>query len=95
MVSVVERDGPALRVPPDAGVGLLEPFAHALRGAGMHVKACRAATTADVADLGSSWAKRLGIPARRPAWCLTARRQPAGASDHLEAPSRLIVGAAG
>ena len=35
----------------------------------------RAATAADVVALGSSWAKRVGIPARRPAWLLTARKK--------------------
>lgn len=34
----------------------------------------RPATMEDVASLGSSWAKRLGIPCRRPAWVLVVER---------------------
>jgi hypothetical protein len=52
-----------------------EPFACALRAAGMQVIERRAATAADIADLGSSWARRLAIPARRPAFVLSARRE--------------------
>jgi hypothetical protein len=67
---MIERDG----VAPDVGAALLDPLAHALRDAGLRVTSKRAATAGDIADLGSTWAKRLGIPARRPAWRLTARR---------------------
>jgi hypothetical protein len=66
---MIERDGAA-----DVGPALLDPLAHALRDAGLRVTDRRAATAADVASLGSSWAKRLGIPERRAAWTLTARR---------------------
>jgi hypothetical protein len=54
---------------------LLEPFACALGAAGMQVTERRAATAADIADLGSSWARRLGIPARRAACVLSATRE--------------------
>jgi hypothetical protein len=70
LASIIERDG----VAQDVGAALLDPFAHALRDAGLRVTGKRAATAADVAELGSRWARRLGIPERRPAWRLTARR---------------------
>ncbi len=65
LVSLTERDHLAYE-----GSGL-ERFACALREAGLRVK-LRQATQWDVAQLGSSWAKRLGIPERRPAWLLLA-----------------------
>jgi hypothetical protein len=80
MVSLVERDAPALRGHVDRGGALLEPLAGAFQAAGLSVTAWRAATAVDVADLGSSWAKRLGIPARRPAWLLTATKPCRAAS---------------
>jgi hypothetical protein len=71
VASVTERDG----LTPSPGDGaLLRPFAQALLEAGLERIACRAVTAADVAALDSTWAKRLGIPARRPATLLTARR---------------------
>jgi hypothetical protein len=69
LVSLTERDH--LRVD---GPLALERFACALREAGMCVETCREATAADVEALGSTWAKRLGIPRRRPAWLLVARK---------------------
>ena len=56
-----------------AGLPLLdEVAAHALADAyaraGLVPQCVRPLTAADVDDLGSSWAKRLGIPARREAW---------------------------
>jgi len=74
LVSVVARDAPALGSRAESGVALLDRFACALRSAGMDVVDRREATAADVVDLESSWAKRLGIPTRRPAWLLTARK---------------------
>jgi hypothetical protein len=53
---------------------LLDPFAHALADAGLTITDCHAVTPADVAALGSSWARKLGIPKTRPAWTLTARK---------------------
>jgi hypothetical protein len=70
LASIIERDG----VTRDVGAALLDPFAHALCDAGLRMTSKRAATATDIAELGSTWAKRLGIPERRPAWRLTARR---------------------
>jgi hypothetical protein len=71
---VVERDLPALGLSRADGGTLLAPLACALAEVGLCVTECRQATAADLVDLGSSWAKRLGIPERRPAWWLAARR---------------------
>jgi hypothetical protein len=60
LVSLTERDHVEES---DRG---LERFACVLREAGFRV-CSRAATDDDVTQLGSSWAKRLGIPRRRPA----------------------------
>lgn len=40
---------------------------------GLQPLCVRRVTTADVNELGSSWAKRLGIPARREAWFFSLR----------------------
>jgi hypothetical protein len=72
LVSVTERDLPAVRLEVTPDSRLLIPFACALQAAGLRVSECRPATRDDIVALGSSWAKRLGIPARRPAWVLTA-----------------------
>jgi len=72
-VSVVDRDLPALGVSLECRAVPLEPLACALRDAGVEITDHRPAAAADVVALGSSWAKRLGIPERRPAWVLTAR----------------------
>ena len=74
LTSVTERDVAALGpgVDPARGSALLAPMAEALRCAGLRVRSCRSAAAGDVAGLGSSWAKRLGIPSRRPAWLLEA-----------------------
>jgi len=50
-----------------------DPFKRALCEAGLEVEECRPAVATDVAQLGSTWAKRLGIPHWRPAWLLRAR----------------------
>ena len=69
------------------GTGL-ERFDCALREAGLGVK-LRPACEANVAPLGSSWAKRLGIPKRRPAWVLVAKKSVAqGAEDLLQLTER-------
>jgi hypothetical protein len=68
LASLVEPDG----VQQAGGAALLEPLQLALREAGLARTCLRQATIADVVGLGSSWAKRLGIPERRPAWFLTA-----------------------
>ena len=70
----------------DRGAGvepLQEPAVRALAGSyaawGLAVSEARPATAADVAAAHSTWGKRLGAGARRPAWLLRARldRRPA------------------
>jgi hypothetical protein len=65
VVSLTERDGLGTAQGP-------ETLTAALQAVGLAVE-CREADTADVA--GSSWAKRLGIPNRRSAWRLEARKR--------------------
>ena len=67
LVSLTERDHVQHEGEP------LARFACALREAGLRVHT-RAAQEDDVTQLGSSWAKRLGIPSRRPAVMLVAER---------------------
>jgi hypothetical protein len=74
LVSVVERDLAALGLRSDPGAGVLTPFESAVRAAGLRVGECQPARRDAVARLGSSWAKRLGIPERRPAWLLRAEK---------------------
>jgi hypothetical protein len=74
LVSVTERDAPHLGELYATDAAILGPFKHALSEAGLRDIRCRRARADDVAELGSTWAKRLGIPARRPAWHLSARR---------------------
>jgi len=70
----------------DRGAGvapLQEPAVHALAGSyadwDLEVTEARPATVADVAAAHSTWGKRLGAGARRPAWLLRARfDRPAG-----------------
>jgi hypothetical protein len=68
-VSVTERDHLCV----DRSTAL-ERFASALSVAGLHVESCRNASEDDVQALGSSWARRLGIPRRRAASILAARK---------------------
>lgn len=61
------------------GLPLLDPpaaraLAERYAAAGLPVRGLRSLTTDDVAGLGSTWAKRLGIPERRPAWSIEAGR---------------------
>ncbi|HEX2104927.1 MAG TPA: hypothetical protein VHF51_14825 [Solirubrobacteraceae bacterium] len=58
-VSVVPRDG----VPP---IPARDPLAAAYRRAGLRLVEARAATAAEVAETGSSWAKRLRAGTARP-----------------------------
>ena len=67
LVSAEPRDGLAV-----TGTAVLERLAAGLRDEGLTVK-CRAATSTDVRELGSTWARRLGIPEQRSAWLLEAR----------------------
>jgi hypothetical protein len=80
LVSVVARDVAALGLgQPTGGAAVFDPFEGALQRAGMCVTERREATLDDVQRLGSSWAKRLDIPRRRPAWLLTATMLRSGA----------------
>jgi hypothetical protein len=74
LTSVVDRDGSAFGARAELGPALLDRFAFALCAAGLQLTDCRAASAADVAELRSAWAKRLGIPARRAAWLMAARK---------------------
>jgi hypothetical protein len=74
LVSVVERDLAAVGRTSAAGADVFAPLRRALCEAGLADLSVRPATAADVDSLGSSWAKRLGVPARRPAWLLSAGR---------------------
>jgi hypothetical protein len=72
VVSVVERDGV---IDARRGARVLDACRSALVQAGLSDPSVRQVTRADVAELGSSWAGRLGIPGRRPAWLLVARNK--------------------
>ncbi len=72
VTSVVERDGLGTFA---EGTSPLAAFARALDVAGLRLIEHRAVAAADMPELETSWSKRLGIPARRPAWLLTARHQ--------------------
>ena len=67
--------------------GVLDAFAAALCQAGLEVADPCLATAEDVLASGSSWAKRLGIPARRSAWLVVARRPEEAV--HTHAPDRV------
>jgi hypothetical protein len=69
LASIVERDG----MQQAGGATILKPMEQALCEARLSRTRLRQANTTDVVGLASSWAKRLGIPERRPAWFLTAR----------------------
>ena len=70
LTSIVDRDGLGAFAPNESP---LAKFGGALAIAGLRQVAHRAATVADMAELETSWSKRLGIPARRPAWLLVVR----------------------
>jgi hypothetical protein len=69
LVSIAGRDHLGV----DASTALGR-FALALNEAGLSVAEWRDATDTDVQALGSSWAKRLGIPRRRAASLLVAQK---------------------
>jgi 16S rRNA (adenine(1408)-N(1))-methyltransferase len=73
LVSVTDRDR-ASGLPPLDGhdlAGLAKVYA----GNGLELCQARPATAAEVAATRSTWGKRLGAGAERPAWLLTARRR--------------------
>ena len=74
LVSVTDRDLPALGGVVRRDGDTLAPFGRALAAAGVVVEGYGEPTQAEVDALGSSWAKRLGIPSRRPACYLVARK---------------------
>ena len=74
LISATERDsaaGTTLITPADA-----EDLARRLTAAGMAVVQFRPADSSDVDRLSSAWARRLGIPGRRPAWIYELRPVP-------------------
>ena len=73
-MSLTERDAAVLHGASFETARSLDCFAAALHGAGLRIQACRAATETDVTESGSTWAKRLGIPRRRAATLLVARK---------------------
>jgi 16S rRNA (adenine(1408)-N(1))-methyltransferase len=75
LLSATERDaaaGPATLASDQDAACLVTR----LESAGISIVECRLATQSDVARLSSGWGNRLGIPARRAAWLLRARRRP-------------------
>jgi 16S rRNA (adenine(1408)-N(1))-methyltransferase len=71
IVSLLERDLEAGQRPFDTGA--MDELAAAYAALGFVDAHARPVTIDDVRSVDSSWAKRLGIPARRPAWLLAAR----------------------
>jgi hypothetical protein len=71
LVSVTARDGLATA---ELDARSLAALAQRYEAACWRVVEAREATAADVAASGSSWAKRLGIPHRRPAGVVRLRR---------------------
>jgi hypothetical protein len=71
LLSVTPRDGIEV-IPALQGTALTE-LAMRYQEAGWRVVEARAATSEDVGRSGSSWAKRLGLPYRRPAAVLRLR----------------------
>jgi hypothetical protein len=81
LVSIEDRDRAAIgESASDPG---LDTFATSLGAAGVEVVERRDATREDLTEIRSSWARRLGIPSRRSARLLVARkparRRPSGA----------------
>ena len=72
VVSLEDRDRAVVGVAEaDPHLGTL---AFALKAADLEVVERREVTAADMTAIRSSWARRLGIPRRRPAWLLVARK---------------------
>ena len=87
VVSLIERD--RVRHAGQAA-SLLDPCRSALCQAGLEAVTIREVTPADVACLGSSWAKRLGVPTRRPAWLLVGRKRAGAAAGVRTDQSRSL-----
>ena len=78
LVSASDRDAAA------HGVTLVDEadavdLSRRLECVGLQIVECRLAVESDVERLSSGWGRRLGIPARRRAWLLRAKRGPAAA----------------
>ena len=92
LLSSTDRDRGAGAGP--VGEQTLHALAAPYAGHGLAVTGVRPATPADVAASRSSWGKRLGAGARRPAWLLQARL-PGAASAQPGQPGAGLVEAAG
>lgn len=79
VVSIVPSDERAIGA--SARDGGLTTLARSLRQAGLQVAPPRALEVEDLREVRSSWARRLGIPGRRPATILTAGRPAASAGQ--------------
>ena len=85
VVSVEDRDRAAIGgAVADAD---LDALAIALEAAGLDVPERRPVTADDMASMRSSWARRLGIPARRAATLLVARKSSAVPGPTSPSPS--------
>src|SRR4051794_8645571 len=76
LVSVAERDASAGLEPTTKAS--MDRLARSYAARGFTTCAVRRATAQDIATIGSSWARRLGIPARREAWLLEIEREGTG-----------------
>jgi 16S rRNA (adenine(1408)-N(1))-methyltransferase len=83
LLSSTQRDSAAGGVVLDGRVAAA--LAGAYEEAGLVPVECRPATRTDMERLGSSWARRLGIPERRAAWLILLRR----GTEHARTIGRL------
>ena len=74
----------------DLGITDLAVMADALEDAGLLVTVQRPVTPADLGSMRSSWARRLGVPERRPAQLLEAHRPSGLDSNGRRQPSAAI-----
>jgi 16S rRNA (adenine(1408)-N(1))-methyltransferase len=90
VVSVEERDRAAIGSEAD---GELIALVDALEAVGLETLERRPVNAVDMSAIRSSWAKRLGIPARRSAMLLVTRKPAevrAAASPAVESPSSAV-----
>jgi hypothetical protein len=87
LLSVTDRD--AARALPPLDLLRLEALAQAASVHDLAIAEARPATAADVERLGSSWARRLGIPERRSATLLRLEPVP-GATTALPARAGIL-----
>ncbi|CAN5778772.1 N/A [soil metagenome] len=86
LMSLVDRDGGLGR--PPLSEGQVRRLAADLAVDRLTIREVRAATSEDVSATGSSWAKRLGVPSRRPAWLVELER-PDSPSGTARPPARV------